>query len=259
MQSFWIRTPAVDFHARMQGTAPRAVFVHGLGGDLSTWDSVWDALGHDYPALRYDLRGHGDTVCRVPGPYTHPKDLRSILDAANIAKCDLIGVSMGGGIVLNFALDHPDRVRNLVLISPQIVGWEFSEAWQAQWQPILDAARGGDLARAKQLFWEHPLFETTRHSPAAEQLRASIMRFSGEHWLGDEHELMYPDVERLHQLTTRTLLLTGGRDLDDLRVMAELIAGSAPNVQRIDVPELGHLLHMEDPRRCATWIREFLR
>jgi pimeloyl-ACP methyl ester carboxylesterase len=258
MTEIVIPSPTVDFHADRRGSRPRAVFLHGFGDDLHSWDSVWAVLDESLAALRYDLRGFGASVCRQHVPFKHADDLLAILDALAIERCDLIGVSMGGSIALNFTLDHPGRVGNLVLISPNLVAWEWSESWLKSWQPIVDRARAGALDEARRLWWEHPLFRTTRASAAGPALFDSIMRFSGEQWLHDHHEPMLPDVERLHLLATRTLLLTGGRDLEDYRLIADLIEASAGDLRRIDDPERGHLLHLEDPARCAARIAAFL-
>jgi len=257
-ESLIISTPDVKFRAIAQGTQPRAVFVHGVGDDLHTWDTVWAALGEGIAALRYDLRGHGASICKQHEPFKHADDLLVLLNALGIERCDLIGVSLGGGIVLNFALDHPERVRNLVLISPHLVAWEWSEDWRRRWGAIVDHARAGRMDAAKQLWWEHPLFATTRASAAGPELFASIMHSSGEQWLRDDHVPMMPDVERLHLLSARTLLLTGSRDLDDFRLIADLIEASASDLERTDYPAHGHLLHLEDPETCAKKIGAFL-
>jgi pimeloyl-ACP methyl ester carboxylesterase len=253
-----LRAAGVDFHAEQQGERPRAVFLHGFGADLHTWDDVWSALGGRLPALRYDLRGFGRSRGPAGTPYSHADDLLAILDASALGQCDLIGVSMGGGVALNFALDHPQRVRRLILISPTLVAWEWSDAWLSLWRPIVTHACRGEMDEAKRLWWEHPLFGPTRNSPGAAALRESIQRFSGAQWIGDAHRLMLPDVERLHLLSTPTLLLTGARDYEDFRVIAALIEASAGDLERIDHPERGHLLHLEDPQGCAREIGAFL-
>jgi pimeloyl-ACP methyl ester carboxylesterase len=189
-------------------------------------------------------------------PYNHADDLLAVLDASGIDQCDLVGVSMGGSIALNFTLDHPERVRSLVLISPGMVAWEWSDAWRALWQPIIEHARNADMDAARHLWWMHPLFATTRSTTAGTALHASILRYSGQQWIHDNHQLMLPDVERLHRLLTPVLLLTGGKDFEDFRLIADLIAGSAGNVQRIDHPDRGHLLNLEDPATCAREMLE---
>jgi pimeloyl-ACP methyl ester carboxylesterase len=249
-----IPAPGVDLHVERRGEKPQLVFVHGFAGDLHTWDPLWQHLDASRPALRYDLRGFGQSVCREHVPYKHADDLLTILDAEKIERCDLVGASMGGSIALNFALDHPERVRHLVLISPGLAGWERSDEWQAQMHAIEALARNGDLQAAKRLWWEHPMFATTRNSPAADILKAEVERYSGEQWRFDHHLPMLPDIERLHTLQAPTLLLTGAHDVAESRLIAEVIANSAPNVRRVDFPHSGHMLHIEEPQACAREI-----
>jgi pimeloyl-ACP methyl ester carboxylesterase len=247
----------VDFHVQTRGSTLGAVFVHGFADDLHTWDGVWSALPENFPGLRYDLRGCGASMTRQQVPFRHADDLLMILDATGIDRCHLIGVSMGGGIALNFALDHPERLRKLVLVSPHVVGWEWSPGWLALWDPIVRHAQAGEMDEARRLWWEHPLFETTRTSAGGSALRASIMRIRREQLTDDRHEPMLPDVERLHLLTTRTLLMTGGRDLEEFRLIAALLEASASDLERVDDPTRGHLLHLEDPEGCARRISSF--
>jgi pimeloyl-ACP methyl ester carboxylesterase len=90
-----------------RGAGRCAVYIHGLGGDLQSWDAVWPHLADDRRSIRYDLRGFGQSRATNDAVFTHGQDLEALLDALSIDRCDLIGMSMGGGIALNFALNHP--------------------------------------------------------------------------------------------------------------------------------------------------------
>jgi pimeloyl-ACP methyl ester carboxylesterase len=258
-----IQTAEVDFRACQSGENPTTVLLHGFGADLHTWDSLCQAMQGSLPVLRYDLRGFGESIARpVAGKestFSHTDDLLRLLDTVGMDSVDLIGASMGGGVALNFALEHPQRVRNLVLISPALVAWEWSQEWRALWRPIVEFARMGKLDEARQLWWQHPLFDSTRASAGRDALYAAIMRFSGDQWVSDNQRHALPDVDRIHLLKTRTLLLTGGRDMADFRLIADLLVATADDLQRIDSPDLGHLLHMEDAASCARSILSFLR
>ena len=246
------------FHAQLRGAGAQTVFLHGFAGDLTTWDMLWAELGASLPALRYDLRGFGRTPGAAGQSYSHADDLLAVLDAVGIERADLVGVSMGGGIAVNFAIDHPGRVRKLVLISPGLVAWEWSEEWRRRWRPLVALARAGQLDEARRLWWQHPLFATTRDSLGGPALRAAILRYAGAQWIEDGHRPMLPDVERLYSLEPRTLLLTGGRDLADFRLIAALLEASVKDLVRVELPECGHLLQLEQPGECARRILAFL-
>ena len=245
-------------HARRNHADPRLLFLHGFAGDLHTWDALWTAAGDRLPpALRYDQRGFGATP-EAEEDFDHAADLLALMDAAGIVQADLVGVSQGGAIALNFALDHPQRVRRLALISPGMVAWDWSEDWRRLWRPIVVQARAGNMEAARELWWQHPLFASTRASPAAAALQASIRRYSGREWIRDRQVQKLPDIERLHRLQIPTLLLTGAKDMADFRLIADVIEqGAGDRVRRIDDADCGHLLHLEAPQRCAQRLLDF--
>lgn len=241
---------------RGNGEVP-LVLIHGFGGSRHDWDPVCAGLPPEQPILRYDQRGFGDSSLAL-APYSHADDLAALLDALGIARIDLCGMSLGGGTALSFALDHPRRVRRLVLVSPLIAGWGWSEEWIGLWKAIGRAARGSDMEMARGLWLDHPLFAQVRGTPQEEMLRQSVSRFHGRQWIEDRAKPVLPDVERLHELSTPTLLLTGEEDMADFRLIAELIAAAAPQVERIDFTGAGHMLPLERPGPLARAISKFL-
>lgn len=253
-----IPAAGIEFQARRRGEVPEAIFLHGFGGDLHTWDRLWSAPGWTLPALRYDLRGFGRTGDTPGQGFSHTSDLHAIVEELGGGPVDLVGVSMGGSIAVNFSLDYPAMVRRLVLISPALVAWEWSEEWRALWRPIVDRARSGNLDGARDLWWQHPLFASTRDSPAGPELHSAIQRFAGRQWIADEEWPRMPDVERLHRLEPPTLLLTGELDLADFRLIAALLEGAAPDLRRIDYRGTGHMVHLERAAESAQEIEAFL-
>lgn len=253
-----ISTRSCTLRALQRGQHPQAVFLHGFAGDIRTWDRVYAALPADFSALRYDLRGFGASEPVAVEPFSHSADLLAILDALNIDRVNLVGLSMGGAVALQFSLEHPQRVDKLVLISPAIVGWEWSEDWVSAWQAISGAARAGNVDKARQLWWQHPLFATTRKSSAADELYRSIQAFPGRQWLRDWQQDSLPDIERLHDLAAETLLLSGDRDVADFLLIAEVIEACVPRLTRIRFPLNGHMLPLEAAAECAASITAFL-
>ena len=99
------------------------LLVHGWGACVYTFRRAVPALARaGRRVLAFDLRGHGLSDKPVgPGQYTMGAmcdDLRDFMDAAGVERADLLGHSLGGGVVLHFALAHRERIRRLVLAAP---------------------------------------------------------------------------------------------------------------------------------------------
>ncbi|MFT4056924.1 MAG: alpha/beta hydrolase [Novosphingobium sp.] len=242
---------------RREGDGPPLVLVHGFGGSRRDWDPLAAALPAAFPLIAYDQRGFGESTAQGLA-YSHADDLLALLDALEIVEVDLCGMSLGGATALNFALDHPERVRRLVLVSPLMVGWTWTSDWIERWKAIGRAARAGEMARARDLWWHHPLFDALRETPAAAAMQAAIQAYHGDQWVLDPQRPALPDSERLGALSMPTLLLTGGRDTPDFRMIAEAIAAKGQDVTRIDHDGAGHMLNLEIPGRIAAEIRDFL-
>jgi pimeloyl-ACP methyl ester carboxylesterase len=103
---------------------PAILLIAGSGGSMLSWDEEFcERLGAGSRlVIRYDQRDTGRSVTYEPGApeYTGPdvvEDAVGILDALGVDRAHVVGISMGGGIAQFVALDHPDRVASLTLIS----------------------------------------------------------------------------------------------------------------------------------------------
>ena len=251
--AFTIQVEGATLAGERRGEDPPLVLLHGMAGERGDWDRLLAALPADYPVVRYDLRGFGQSPSD-DREYSHTDDLLALFDALGLERANVLGLSMGGGVALNFALSHPERVSQLILISPAMVGWEWSAEWKGLWREVSRAARDGNLALARERWFQHPMFAVVRESDAADELRHAIDAYHGRQWARDPQRMELPDVDRLHRLAMPCLLLTGERDVADMRLIADVITGAAPAVTRIDYAGAGHMLHIERPEAVANAI-----
>lgn len=110
----------IDLHYALSGPkgAPVVCLNHCFAADHRYWDHHLSAFD-GFRVLRHDARGHGESSA-PPGPYSlemMATDLIGLLDALDIAKVHLCGVSMGGMIAQTVALNAPVRVSSLALIN----------------------------------------------------------------------------------------------------------------------------------------------
>lgn len=239
----------------MQSDLP-LVLIHGFAGNLALWDGLIDAL-QPRPIIRYDLRGFGKSPLLKAGA-SHSGDLKALLDELGIESCHLMGCSMGGSIAMNFALDFPGIVQKLILVSPGLTAWEWSDAWQEHWQDIVRCARSGDMPSARELWVQHPLFASTKRAGMFDTLRNSIDDYSGIHWMRDDLEGdAFPDMERLHMMEAATHLVSGRWDIDEFRLISDIICSAIPDCTRDDI-DAGHMIPLEMPDRLAEIVETCL-
>src|SRR5512147_2484007 len=98
------------------GEGPALVLVHAGFVDSRMWDTQWEDFSRDHHVVRFDMRGYGRSSL-LQGPVSRRDDLYQLLEGLGIERAILLGCSMGGGIVLDFALDHPERISALILVS----------------------------------------------------------------------------------------------------------------------------------------------
>jgi len=137
----------VSIHYETLGRGRDVVAVHGIAANVAFWfPRVAPALGAAARVTMYDLRGHGHSEMPLRGysPAEMANDLLGLLDHLGIARADLVGHSFGGGICLELAVRHPERVRSLVLADatlPVLMGESNGIAAPGETPPEADGAR----------------------------------------------------------------------------------------------------------------------
>src|SRR5262249_49552187 len=113
----------VAIQYEVHGEGRPIVLVHGFASSFErNWKNtgwVQFLTGHGYQVIGPDVRGHGGSAkLYTPEAYSTEQmsgDLLCLLDHLQIARTDVMGYSMGGGIVARLAMDHPERVRRIVV------------------------------------------------------------------------------------------------------------------------------------------------
>ena len=101
------------------GEGSPVVLIHGMGSDHTVWEGLIPLLKENYRVIAVDLRGHG-LSSKTSGPYTielFAKDICLFLDSLNIDQAHFMGHSMGGVVLQELAVRHPERFKSLTLIS----------------------------------------------------------------------------------------------------------------------------------------------
>lgn len=103
---------------RVHGSGPPVLLINGLGANVSMWAPLLERL-RDFRVITFDAPGTGKSQAPVlPYKVSAIADVAvHVLDELGLDQVDVLGYSLGGGVAQQLALDHPDRVRRLVLVS----------------------------------------------------------------------------------------------------------------------------------------------
>ena len=246
------------------GEGEPLVLVHAGIADGRMWDAQIDAFSRRYRTIRYDLRGCGRSPM-VPGPFSHAVDLRALLDALEVDRAVLVGCSMGGGAVIDLALENPERARALVLVGPAISGFGFDEGPPEEWDELVAADEAGDLERVSELevrMWvDGPRRGPDAVDPAVRDLvrEMNLIALKNEAMqLGEELEPEVPAASRLSGIQAPTLVLVGDEDRARTLAAAGLLEGEIPNVHKTVMAGTAHLPNMERPEEFNRLVLGFL-
>ena len=112
---------------------PALVLIHGLAGSSGTWMTVLPELARHYTVVAPDLLGHGESD-KPRHDYSlgsYANQVRDLMVALGIERATIVGHSLGGGIAMQLAYQHPGRCERLVLVSSGGLGPEISWVFRA--------------------------------------------------------------------------------------------------------------------------------
>lgn len=261
-QVFQLEVPGGRLHVEQRGRpAPRGqVFIHGFSLDARMWDAQWEHIRDDQHAVRFDMRGYGRSSL-PDGPYAPIADLLAVLDATGITRADLVGLSRGGSLALDFTLAHPDRVERLVLVDTVLGGWPWSAGLRALDQAVWDIAKRDGVEAGKRAWLAHPILShAMARDGARRQIEAMVRDWSGWQFLHRDpaQHPKPPAAMRLKELARPTLVIVGANDLPDFLGIADAIATDAPEARKAVMAGVGHLPPMEAPEAFTRVVDEFL-
>jgi pimeloyl-ACP methyl ester carboxylesterase len=246
------------------GRGPVVVLLHGANLDRRMWEPQFLPLAREHRVIRYDLRGFGKSG-PADATFQAHADLRALLDVLGIRRASLVGLSGGGRVAIDFALEWPEMVDRLVLVGPGLSGWKYSRADTAYFPEARRARDRGDAA-ALGIAWlgSEYMRPAMEHAELVAPLREMAAE-NGGNWMG---VLRHGDVERvadppaLHRtssLRAPTLLVVGTRDTRDIHAIADTLAATVPVLRRVSFEGAGHMVNLEQPQRFTAVVREFLR
>jgi 3-oxoadipate enol-lactonase len=239
--------------------APAIVLLHGAFMDRRSWDRQVAAFSRQYRVVRMDFRPFGEST-QPKQPYFVPDDVLALMDALKIDRAHMVGHSFGGGVAIELALLHPERVASLIFVASGLGGLAPPDDERKATMAIFAAVKQGDDAIV-QAWLAHPMWKVSRERP---DVRAELDQITRRNLAPFRmtappyKPLTPPAIGRLAEIKSPTLVIAGGEDSAGNRQASELLSRQIPQAKSIVVPGADHALPIGWSRELNDAVLAFL-
>jgi pimeloyl-ACP methyl ester carboxylesterase len=238
-----------------QGDGAPICCVHGVGGSSLAWSAARSQLARRGRVITYDRRGSGRSVPAGPlekiTMIEHALDLLGLLRTLTREPAVIIGRSYGGGVAVQLALAHPERVGALVLLEPAVTGLCADyDRWEREFDAAIDAAaeRAGPDAAAEAFLIGVFGSSYTQVLPTAVQ---EIIRSNAGAIVADcTAPTVNVEPRALHAITAPVLVVAATSSPPALHALASAVASSMANGRLVAVAG-SHLIDPAAPEVLA--------
>jgi 3-oxoadipate enol-lactonase/4-carboxymuconolactone decarboxylase len=244
----------LNHRAEGPASAPPLLLGPSLGTSYALWDKVAPELSVTHRVIRWDLPGHGGSAPHLIGPGATVSDLADLVlalaDSLGVERFAYAGVSLGGAVGLQLALQHPERVASLAVICASA---HFSGA--KPWRERAELVRReglGPLVESADARWFTPGFTVPR------LVRDQAEADPGAYAACCDALAAFDVRDRLPEISAPTLLIAGRQDKatppPHLREIADAVTGAT----LVELPGAAHLAPAQCPEAVLTALRAHL-
>ncbi|WP_460071682.1 alpha/beta fold hydrolase [Streptomyces sp. YKOK-I1] len=247
------------------GAGDLVVLLHSGFVDHHVYDAHIPALAETHRVIAADVRGHGASA-NATEPFRWADDVAGLLRHLDAGPAVLVGVSMGGRIVSDTLLEHPELVRAAVVCGASTSDFQDSDPWHREIQTeIARTLATGDLEGWLKAFLSYvpgPHRTLDDIDPAIpRRLREMAVRTLSKHTPGEKDwlEPVTDTWSRVPEIDVPLLTLNGALDTPDVIASAQRLADEVRHGRAELIDGTGHYLNMEKPAEFTAAIRTFLK
>lgn len=246
-----------------RGEGHPLVLLHGGLADMRMWDEHMESLSKRYRVIRFDLRGFGESIM-PPGSFSFSTDIAGLLRTLGISRAYILGLSFGGKIALDFALEHPDMVDGIILVGSALDGYPLSRETTNKIEAIDARLESGDVEGAVELELQLWVDGPNRAPHEVDRTVRERIRVMNRHNYEVETDVGTPvwpaasAVERLHEIKIPTLIMVGVIDLPHVLQVADRLEADIPDARLVSIPGTAHHAPNEQPDEFVHHVLTFL-
>jgi pimeloyl-ACP methyl ester carboxylesterase len=237
--------------------AHTVVLIHDGIAHSAVWDDVWPAFCKRFHTVRYDRRGYGRSP-ETTAPYWETEDITALLRHLRIPRTILVGSSHGGELSIDFTLQHPEMVEQLVLVGAVVSGMPYSDHFLNRGMQNSKPFEKNDVTAGVTNWAKDKYVLAPGHDKAQKRLLELLTANPQDLTHQDLPRPTQPALPRLKEIRIPTLILTGDADIPDVHAHSGAIEAGIPGSRRVVLSDAGHLMYMEIPEEFSRVVIGFI-
>ncbi|SOC03512.1 2-succinyl-6-hydroxy-2,4-cyclohexadiene-1-carboxylate synthase [Ureibacillus xyleni] len=265
-----VRGININFRRWNEMAKETIVLLHGFTGSVATWEKVARLIPENYHIVAVDLIGHGlseaPTNLSLYSMEEQVEVLHELFKELQLSNFTLLGYSLGGRVALSYVAKYPSEIKQLILesASPGLKTEQEREARRISDEKLADEILQNGLQAFVEKWGNIPLFQSQKNLPEEERKKIREERLSQtEIGLANSLRGMGTGAQNslwtsLSIITKPVTLITGSIDEKFCKIahqMKELL----PNADHIEIRDVGHAIHVENPTLFATIVEDVLK
>ena len=262
--SGYVQSKGAKIYYQTRGKGDPLVLLMGFGADGNVWELHAAAYEKHFQCIILDNRGVGLSD-QPKGPYTTKMmaaDTIAVMDHLGIQRAKVAGISMGGAIAQEVALNHPERVSCLLLISTWPIFNNYAKTVYENLKKLRVTSKPDDFMELLQLWIYAPPYYELGMADLKEGQTAAKENDNPQSQDGFEGQLdaciHHDTVDRLDQIKTPTLITIGDMDIFTPPAFSEILHQGIAGSQIVHFRTGGHVHHWEDLERFNEVTTQFL-
>ena len=259
----------IRLYYQTHGQGEALVLIPGLGAGHQAWFRQLPAFRKHFRVITYDPRsiGRSDRPRQPYGFRTLADDIVGLMDCLAVKRAHIVGQSLGGAVAQEVAIDYPDRVLKLVLVSSAIAGGDDNSVNPASMETLGIGGEGQQIDFSK-LNTRKTMsaligvsFNKALYRKAMQFLSRFFVKPEMFDGLSDQLRAIsgYNTFDRLHLIKARTLVITGAEDRIVSPRSSEKLASNIPDARLVMVKGGSHGFNVEMTSRFNREVLEFLK
>jgi pimeloyl-ACP methyl ester carboxylesterase len=254
-----MRSNNIDLHYEVNGVGQPLLFIHGLGSSGRDWGFQVKEFSKTYQVITFDLRGHGQSD-KPAGPYSlsmFAADTAGLLKSLGVESAHVVGLSLGGGIAFQLAVDFPALVKTMTIVNsaPELIVRTFKDRIGI-WQRfvivrLLGMRKMGEILSKR-------LFPKNEHAPLRTEFVESWARNDPRAYQDAMRAMVGWSVkDKLGSIKCPVLVVSADQDYAPVSLKEEYTK-LMPDARLVVISDAHHATPVEQPDKFNAVLKDFI-